>query len=73
MNLQRLQDWVRDVLGDAVLADAIREAVGASQSHVDGCLRVYELVAVRLAQAEAVGAAMPPAHTVEESAPEGTS
>jgi hypothetical protein len=73
VNLVRLQDWVRDVLGDAVLADAIRDAVGASQSHVDGCLRVYELVAVRLTQAEAAGAATPPAHPVEESVPEGTS
>ena len=51
VNLTRLPDWVRDALGDAVLADAIRNAVQASQSHVDGCLRVYELVAVRLAQA----------------------
>ena len=59
VNLTRLQDWVRDVLGDAVLADAIREAVEASQSHVDGCLRVYELVAVRLAQAEEVASERP--------------
>jgi len=73
VNLARLEDWVRDVLGDAALSDAIREAVGASQSHVDGCLRVYELVAVRLAQAEAVAAGTPPADTVAEPAEEGTS
>ena len=54
VNLTRLPDWVRDALGDAALADAIRNAVQSSQSHVDGCLRVYELVAVRLAQAEEV-------------------
>ena len=54
VNLTRLQDWVRDVLGDATLADAIRNAVRASQSHVEGCLRVYELVALRLTQAEGV-------------------
>ena len=71
MNLQRLPDWVRDVLGDAALADAIRTAVGSSPSHVDGCLRVYELVAVRLAQAEAVASGPPPAQPVEASAEEG--
>ena len=56
VNLTRLQGWVRDVLGDGALADAIREAVEASQSHVEGCLRVYELVALRLAQAEDIAA-----------------
>ena len=56
VNLTRLPDWVRDALGDGALADAIREAVQASSSHVDGCLRVYELVAVRLTQAEAAAA-----------------
>jgi hypothetical protein len=72
VNLQRLPDWVRDVLGDPVLADAIRGAVESSHSHVDGCLRVYELVAVRLAQAEAVASGTSPAHHVEASAEEGT-
>jgi hypothetical protein len=71
VNLQRLTDWVRDVLGDAVLAEAIREAVEASPSHVDGCLRVYELVAIRLAQAEEVASGTPPVHPVEASAEEG--
>jgi hypothetical protein len=56
VSLTRLPDWVRDVLGDGALADAIGGAVEASQSHVDGCLRVYELVALRLAQAEDVAA-----------------
>ena len=56
VSLARLPDWVRDVLGDGALADAIRGAVQASQSHVDGCLRVYELVALRLAQAEDIAA-----------------
>jgi hypothetical protein len=72
VNLQRLTDWVRDVLGDAALADAIRSEVQASQSHVEGCLRVYELVAVRLAQAEAVTPGASPVHAVEASAEEGT-
>jgi hypothetical protein len=71
VNLTRLPHWVRDVLGDATLADAIHEAVEASPSHVDGCLRVYELVAVRLTQAEAVAAGTAPAEPVAGSAEEG--
>jgi hypothetical protein len=54
VNLTRLPGWVRDALGDAALADAIGAAAQSSQSHVEGCLRVYELVALRLAQAEEV-------------------
>jgi hypothetical protein len=72
VSLVRLPDWVRDVLGDAALADAIRETVSASQSHVDGCLRVYELVAIRLTQAEAVAAGGPVDPAVGESPEEGT-
>jgi len=53
VNLTRLSEWVQDVLGDAALSAAIRDAVAASSCHVDGCMRIYELVAVRLAQAEA--------------------
>ena len=54
VNLTRLSDWVRDVLGDAELAGAIRAAVDASSCHVEGCTRVYDLVALRLAQVEAI-------------------
>lgn len=60
VNLTRLPEWVHGVLGDAALASAIRDAVAASNCHVDGCMRVYEVVAVRLAQAEAaVSGAVP--------------
>ena len=70
VNLTRLSEWVRDVLGDAALAMAIRDAVDASSCHVEGCMRVYELVALRLAQADAMHAGQrhgrPGAHPVEE-------
>ena len=59
VNLARLSEWVRDVLGDAPLGAAIREAASASSCHVEGCMRVYNLVALRLAQADAVMAARP--------------
>jgi hypothetical protein len=71
VSLTRLPHWVRNVLGDAALAEAIRAAVEASPSHVDGCLRIYELVAVRLAQAEEVASGTPGMHPVEASAEEG--
>lgn len=63
VNLSRLPGWVRDVLGDPSLAIAIRDAVDASSCHVEGCMRVYELVALRLAQVDGVqaGQAPPPA------------
>ena len=59
VNLTRLSEWVQDVLGDAALSAAIRDAVAASSCHVDGCMRVYELVAIRLAQAEAAAPVTP--------------
>ncbi len=52
VNLKRLGDWIADVVGDAELAGHVRDAVTAATSHVDGCLRVYDLVGRRLVQAE---------------------
>ena len=69
VNLMRLSEWVRDVLGDTALATAIRDAAAASSCHVEGCMRVYELVALRLAQAEAAasGAAQPAVDQPQEA------
>ena len=69
VNLMRLSEWVRDVLGDTELATAIRDAAAASSCHVEGCMRVYELVAMRLAQAEAAasGAAQPAVDQPQEA------
>lgn len=64
VNLSRLSGWVRDVLGDPSLAMAIRDAVDASSCHVEGCMRVYELVALRLAQVDAM-------HADQSSSPAG--
>jgi hypothetical protein len=54
VNLKRLADWIGGTVGDTELADRVREAVAVSTSHVDGCLRVYDLVGRRIAQAERV-------------------
>jgi hypothetical protein len=54
VNLTRLPDWIAYVVGDRELADRVREAAASATCHVDGCLKVYHLVAERIAQAEAV-------------------
>ena len=54
LNLQALPDWVARVVGDAVLAAALRTAHDTTASYVEGCLATYELVTTRLAQARAV-------------------
>ena len=73
VNLSRLSEWVRNVLGDTSLAIAIRDAVDASSCHVDRCMRVYELVALRLAQVDGVQAGQAPSPAAGESSGEPTS
>jgi len=51
LSLERLADWVEQIIVDGELASRIRAAVGASASYVDGCIRVRELVGQRLQQA----------------------
>jgi hypothetical protein len=51
LSLERLADWVEQVITDGELAGRIRAAVGASASYVDGCVRVHELAGQRLEQA----------------------
>ena len=54
VNLAALAGWVGEVLGDTVLSDRIGRAVKAAPGYVAGCLAVYEIVGVRLAQARTV-------------------
>jgi hypothetical protein len=54
VNFNTLVDWVERVIGDRELADALRETVENTTSYVDGCLKVYELVGLRLTQAREV-------------------
>ena len=54
LNLRVLADWVERVIGDRELADALRKATQNAGSYVDGCLKVYELVGLRLKQAREV-------------------
>ena len=54
VNLSALAAWVEQVINDSELADALRKATENAESYVDGCLKVYELVGLRLKQAREV-------------------
>ncbi|NTW59829.1 MAG: hypothetical protein HGB21_05820 [Nitrospirae bacterium] len=68
INLDRLADWIEQVIRDPELAGAVRAATRAAGSHVDGCLKVHDLVGLRLDQArEAAERRAANAPTGEES------
>jgi hypothetical protein len=68
INLDRLADWIEQVIRDPELAGAVRAAPRAAGSHVDGCLKVHELVGLRLDQAkDTVGRHDANTHIPEES------
>jgi hypothetical protein len=54
VNFRALGVWVEQVIGDSELADALRKTTETAESYVDGCLKVYELVGLRLEQAREV-------------------
>jgi len=54
INLNALADWVKEVIGDSELSYALQKATENAGSYVEGCLRVYELVGLRLEQAREV-------------------
>ncbi len=54
VNLGALMVWVERVIGDRELANALRKTTENAASYVEGCLKVYELVGRRLAQAREV-------------------
>ena len=54
ISLDRLADWIEQVIADAALAREVRAATGSAGSYVDGCVKVYELVGHRLLQAREV-------------------
>lgn len=54
VNFNALADWVERVIGDRELADALRKTTKNTASYVDGCLKVYDLVDLRLKQAREV-------------------
>jgi hypothetical protein len=67
IHLERLADWIEQVIRDPELAGAVREMVRTAGSHVDGCMKVHELVGLRLDQArETAGRHASKAQILEE-------
>jgi hypothetical protein len=56
VNPATLCAWVDQALGDPALAAALRDAMAAGESYVDGCVRAWVVVKDRLAQARAAAA-----------------
>jgi hypothetical protein len=54
VNLASLVDWIRRVLGDEDLANEIQKATQDAPSYAGQCLKIYELVGLRLTQAKEV-------------------
>jgi len=50
LNLERLEEWVRTVIGDEELADRISEAIATEKRDHDRILRVRRLMSQRLCQ-----------------------
>jgi hypothetical protein len=54
VNLRALADWVGGIIGDGTLANEIRIITREAGSYVERCMKVYELVGLRLTQARKV-------------------
>jgi hypothetical protein len=54
VNFNALVDWVERVIGDRGLADALRKTTENTASYVEGCLKMYELIGLRLTQAREI-------------------
>jgi hypothetical protein len=68
INLDRLADWIEQVIRDTTFAEEVRSAIRTAGSYVDGCMKVYELVGMRLDQAkDTIGRHAASTQTLEES------
>jgi hypothetical protein len=54
INLNKLADWIERVIIDAEFAEEVRNVSRTAESYVDGCMKVYEIVELRLNQAKEV-------------------
>jgi hypothetical protein len=54
INLKALPEWIGGVIGDRELAASVQTIVDHSVNYVEDCMRVYEVVGVRLDQARKI-------------------
>jgi hypothetical protein len=54
IDLKALAEWIEASIGDKELAEVIRAIVDTAVNYVEDCLRVYEVVGVRLDQARGI-------------------
>ena len=54
INLKALPEWIELNIGDKELAETIREIVDTSINYVEDCVRVYEVLGIRIDQARRI-------------------
>ena len=54
INLKALPEWIEASIGDRELAASVQAIVDHSVNYVEDCIRVYEVVGVRLDQARKI-------------------
>jgi len=54
INLKALPEWIEASIGDRELAASVQAIVDHSVNYVEDCMRVYEVVGVRLDQARGI-------------------
>ena len=54
INLKALPEWIEASIGDRELAASVQAIVDQSVNYVEDCMRVYEVVGVRLDQARGI-------------------
>ena len=54
IDLKALPEWIEASIGDKELAETIRAIVDTTINYVEDCVRVYEVVGIRLDQARRI-------------------
>jgi hypothetical protein len=52
--LEALPEWIAASIGDKELAESIQVIVDTAANYVEGCVKIYEVVGVRVDQARGI-------------------